>query len=76
MQSVLKITESNSTIEHVSNRDIDNISRRSININKAISDLNYQPKYSIAEGLKKTVNWFLQTAQTASLSLMMGVAVL
>jgi UDP-glucose 4-epimerase len=76
--SILKITESNSGIEHVSNRDIDNISRRSIDINKAITDLNYQPHYSIAEGLKKTVNWFKLSAEsvTLSLSLLLGSAAL
>ena len=71
-QSILKITESSSAIEHVNNRDIDNISRRSIDINKAITDLGYQPQYSIAEGLKKTVNWFKRSAETVSLSLIMS----
>jgi UDP-glucose 4-epimerase len=71
-QSILKITESASPIEHLSNRDIDNISRRSINIRKAITDLNYQPQYSITEGLKKTVSWFLKSVPTATVSLMMS----
>jgi UDP-glucose 4-epimerase len=73
--SILKITGSSSTIEHVNNRDIDNISRRSININKAINDLRYQPRYSIAEGLKKTVNWFKKSAETATLGLIVGSTV-
>jgi UDP-glucose 4-epimerase len=75
-QSVLKITGSSSTIEHVNNRDIDNISRRSIDINKAIADLQYQPQYSIAEGLKKTVNWFKRSAEATSLGLLMSSAVI
>jgi UDP-glucose 4-epimerase len=74
-QSILKITESSSTIEHVNNRDIDNISRRSINIGKAMADLNYQPQYSITEGLKKTVSWFKRSVERVSLSLIMGSAV-
>jgi UDP-glucose 4-epimerase len=74
-QSILQITKSNSVIEHVNNRDIDNISRRSININKAITDLHFKPQYSITEGLKKTVNWFRASVESASLSLVMSSAV-
>ena len=73
--SVLRITNSRSPIIHVDNRDIDNISRRAISINKAVTDLEYQPRYSITTGLKQTVSWFLRCAQGASLSVLMSGAI-
>jgi UDP-glucose 4-epimerase len=71
-KTILNVTDSLSPIQYLENRDIDNISRRSIDISKAQRDLNYVPRYSIKEGLKKTVNWFLKTAEGVSLSLLLG----
>lgn len=73
---ILEITQSNSVIKYVNNRDIDNISRRSININKAIRDLRYKPQHNISEGLKKTLNWFLKTYQASSLGIVMTAGIL
>ncbi len=58
---VLESTKSASGIRYVANRDIDNISRRSICIEKAQAGLLYDPKVSIADGLKKTVSWYLKS---------------
>lgn len=58
---VISVTGSNSRISHVENRDIDNIRRRCIDINKAMNELHYIPSYSVDQGLKATVNWFLQS---------------
>jgi UDP-glucose 4-epimerase len=63
---VLEITGSQSRIEYVSNRDIDNISRRCINIEKAQRDLHYQPQFSIQQGLSKTIDWFMKKYESAS----------
>lgn len=63
---ICKITGSGSGIEYVSNRDIDNISRRFINIEKARKDLHYKPQYSIQAGLQKTVEWFRKKYEGAT----------
>jgi UDP-glucose 4-epimerase len=73
---ILQTTGSSSVIKHVSNRDIDNVSRRAININKAQKDLNYTPRFSITEGLKKTIDWFARVSPNASLGLAMTASVL
>lgn len=75
-EAILKITRSDSVIMHVNNRDIDNISRRAIDISKASSDLHYKPQHSIIDGLKKTVSWFVESVQGASLSLLLSAAVI
>jgi UDP-glucose 4-epimerase len=44
-------------VEHVGLRDIDNVSRRFLNIQKAQSELGWQPKIGLAEGLDLTREW-------------------
>lgn len=61
-KAVIKITGSASVIQHVENRDIDNIRNRCICIAKAMADLRYQPSFSIEKGLKATTRWYLRTA--------------
>lgn len=47
--------------EFVNRRDIDNISRRALNIEKARMRLKWEPRHTIEEGIKKTVQWFTET---------------
>ena len=44
-------------IEHIGLRDIDNVSRRFLNIQKATRELGWQPKVGLAEGLDLTRQW-------------------
>ena len=52
------IFQKKSDIIYDKKRDIDNIRRRVINIDKAKSLLNWEPEYTMKQGLIKTVKWF------------------
>jgi UDP-glucose 4-epimerase len=54
---ILELTGSDSEIQHVERRDIDNIRRRALSIEKARHELRVMPKTTLAEGLAKTVAW-------------------
>jgi UDP-glucose 4-epimerase len=64
--AIIRITQSSSPIEHVENRDIDNIRFRCIDVEKSKKDLHYQPEYQIEKGLQSTVNWFVQSLAKVS----------
>lgn len=56
---IIKITSSTSKIEYLDRRDIDNIRRRVLNIEKIRKDLKWVPKTTLREGLKRTYQWLL-----------------
>jgi UDP-glucose 4-epimerase len=43
--------------EHISRRDVDNIRRRVVNIEKARRALRWVPEVTLEEGLRRTVEW-------------------
>ena len=45
--------------EHIDRRDIDNIRRRVLSIERIRTRLRWQPQVGIEEGLRRTVEWFL-----------------
>jgi len=45
------------TVEHVDRRDIDNLRRRVMNIERIRKALRWAPNYSLAEGLRRTLTW-------------------
>ncbi|MBU8933839.1 MAG: NAD-dependent epimerase/dehydratase family protein [candidate division Zixibacteria bacterium] len=47
------------TPEHIDRRDIDNIRRRVLNIERIRTRLRWQPQIGLEEGLRRTVEWFL-----------------
>ena len=49
------------TPEHIDRRDIDNIRRRVVSIERIRTQLRWQPIVSLEQGLKRTVDWFLKT---------------
>lgn len=55
---IVEVTGSKSKIKYIDRRDIDNIRRRVINIEKTRHDLKYQPQVSIKMGLQQTYNWY------------------
>lgn len=55
---IINIVGSQSTIEHIDKRDIDNIRRRVVNIERTRHDLKYQPLTTMKDGLAKTVKWY------------------
>jgi len=46
------------SVEHIHRRDIDNLRRRVLNIEKIRKHLRWTPNTSIDVGLKKTYSWF------------------
>jgi UDP-glucose 4-epimerase len=54
---IIQITGSKSSIVHIDKRDIDNIRRRVVNIEKTRHDLKYQPLVTLKNGLTETISW-------------------
>ncbi|MDB5207175.1 MAG: NAD-dependent epimerase/dehydratase family protein [Flavisolibacter sp.] len=75
-ETVIALTGSTSKIETVSNRDIDNISRRCIDISKSESHLQYKPQYSLYKGLENTIAWFSNALHRATPAVLPGIAFL
>jgi len=57
---ICELTGNNNGVKFVGRRKWDKIVRRRASIEKAKKILSYEPKIGIKEGLKKTVDWFLQ----------------
>ena len=55
---IVELTGSKSDIQNIDRRDIDNIRRRVVNIEKSHHDLNYQPMVTMKKGLKLTSDWY------------------
>ncbi len=55
-------------IRHVDRRDIDNIRRRVLNIERIRSRLRWQPKTTLREGIRRTVEWWQSAKQSQSQS--------
>jgi UDP-glucose 4-epimerase len=49
--------------EHIDRRDIDNIRRRVLNIEKARTRLRWQPQVTLREGLRRTIEWYRVTGK-------------
>ena len=45
-------------LEHIDRRDIDNIRRRVLNIERIRTRLRWQPQITLSEGLRRTVEWY------------------
>lgn len=57
---IVRLTNSSSKIIHVDRRDIDNIRRRVVNIEKSRQQLRFFPQYTLDQGLVMTINWLKQ----------------
>jgi UDP-glucose 4-epimerase len=49
-------------VDHIDRRDIDNIRRRVVNIEKARRMLRWAPQVTLADGLRQTAEWIEQSA--------------
>ncbi|MFA4851944.1 MAG: NAD-dependent epimerase/dehydratase family protein [Bacteroidales bacterium] len=56
--TIIKLSNSNSKIVHIDKREIDNIRRRVLNIEKIRYKLKFFPVYTLNEGIQKTINWY------------------
>jgi len=60
---LIRIVGAQVTPERINRRDVDNIRRRVVNIEKTRRALRWVPEVTLEEGLRRTVEW--QTAKTA-----------
>lgn len=51
-------------VDHIDKRDIDNIRRRVVNIERTRHDLKYQPLTTLKDGLSKTIEWYKSSRHT------------
>ena len=56
-QKIIAMVGSESKIEHIDKRDIDNIRRRAVNIEHIRRVLRWSPTYTLDKGLKSTLDW-------------------
>ncbi len=54
---ILKLTGSHSKVTHIPRRDWDTVTRRVAAVENARTILNYEPKISVEQGLKKYIDW-------------------
>ncbi|MCM8831847.1 MAG: NAD-dependent epimerase/dehydratase family protein [Candidatus Omnitrophica bacterium] len=54
---ILKLTKSKSTVEYLPKRPWDNSGKRFASIDKARKELGFEPKVSLSDGLKMTIEW-------------------
>lgn len=62
--TIIQVTGSSSKVEHIDRRDIDNIRRRTVNIEKIRKDLRWVPTVTLERGLALTWEW-LQRKEAA-----------
>lgn len=63
---IMKVLERNVPVRHVDRRDIDNIRRRVLNIERIRGSLRWTPQVTLAEGLRRTAEWFVRRGATTS----------
>ena len=57
---IIEISNSKSKLSYIDKRDIDNIRRRSVNIELIRRTLRWSPSFTIDKGLKETYRWILE----------------
>jgi UDP-glucose 4-epimerase len=57
-QAIGEALETDVEIQHIDRRDIDNIRRRVVNIEKIRRMLRWTPQWTLERGLVETANWF------------------
>ena len=60
---IIEITQASGEFDHVDRRDIDNIRRRVLNIEKIRRDLRWIPSVTLDQGLRRTYQWLLKSGQ-------------
>jgi UDP-glucose 4-epimerase len=60
---IVGLSQSKSEIKHIDKRDIDNIRRRVLNIEKIRYKLRFFPSHTLDDGLKKTIQWYNETKE-------------
>ena len=60
---IIDITSANVEPDYVDRRDIDNIRRRVVNIEKIRRELRWIPTFTVEEGLRRTYKWLKETSK-------------
>ena len=63
---IIKITGADVEPVYVDRRDIDNIRRRVLNIEKIRRELRWSPSVTVEQGLRRTYEWLLENAKGSS----------
>ncbi len=58
VQLIAELIGGNVKIEHIDRRDIDNIRRRVLNIERIRTRIRWQPQITLREGLRRTIDWY------------------
>lgn len=58
---ITEVTNSSSSIQYIEKRDIDNLRRRVMNVEKMRYQLKFTPQFTLNKGLKKTIEWQLES---------------
>jgi len=62
---IIEITGTSAELRHIDRRDIDNIRRRAVNIEKIRRELRWTPGVTLEQGLRETHAWLLERAGLA-----------
>jgi UDP-glucose 4-epimerase len=63
---IVDATGSKSPVQYLDRRDIDNVRRRVLNIEKIRREVRWSPQVSLRQGLQRTVAWHRETAEAAA----------
>jgi nucleoside-diphosphate-sugar epimerase len=64
-KTILEVSGRSARIEHLDRRDIDNIRRRVVSIEKIRQALHWVPRFTLTEGLTRTWAWLAAVAEPA-----------
>ena len=65
-RAVIEVTGADVEPEHIDRRDIDNIRRRVLNIEKSRRELRWIPSFTLEQGLRGAYEWSIQDMEGAS----------
>jgi nucleoside-diphosphate-sugar epimerase len=57
VELLMRVTGVTREVQHTNRRDVDNIRRRVVNIEKTRRALRWVPEVTLEEGLRRTVEW-------------------
>lgn len=65
-EKISELMGKEATYEHIDRRDIDNIRRRVLNIERIRTRLRWQPQVTLGEGLRRTIDWYRKTKKKSA----------
>lgn len=63
---IIEVTGAKTELTYIDRRDIDNIRRRVVNIEKIRRELRWTPSFTIEQGLRKTYEWLKENSHLTS----------